>query len=201
MEDEEYIFEKNEENGINSIQSAETDFKNNNSAELSKIAIPKNVSQKNRTPGSSKFKENKDKAREVFEMMKSTNENRKECTEKKIDDFDAFGDLVARKLRGFRTHYAQCTIQHLINNLLYDGELGKYDVPPQTFQAPINYNNYLDGSAASTSSVETVSKSSVNSKYYDKSSSTSTIPYSNLPSIQNVTITTPELRKIVGEIH
>lgn len=54
----------------------------------------------------------------------------------KIDDFDAFGDIVARKLHSLRTHYTRCTFQHLINNLLYDDELGKYDVPLQTFQVP-----------------------------------------------------------------
>lgn len=31
---------------------------------------------------------------EIFEMMKSINETRKERNEKKNDDFDAFGDIV-----------------------------------------------------------------------------------------------------------
>lgn len=100
---------------------------------------------------------------------------------------------MARKVRGLRTHYAQCTVQHLINNLLYDGELGKYDVPPHTFQIPTNYNNYIDGSAASTSSNQTFSQSSGINYYHDESSSASTMPYSNPASIINVTETTPEL--------
>lgn len=101
---------------------------------------------------------------------------------------------MARKVRGLRTHYAQCTNQHLINNLSYDGELGKYDVPPQTFQVPTNYNNYIDGSAASISSNQTLSELSAINYYHDESSSASTaISFSNPASITNVTETTPEL--------
>ncbi|KAL5237746.1 hypothetical protein ACI65C_005156 [Semiaphis heraclei] len=100
-------------------------------------------------------------------MMKSINESRKARNEKKNDDLDAFGDIVAR-------------------------ELGKYDVLPQTFQVPTNYNNYINGSAALTSSNQTLSESSA-IYYLDESSSASTIPYSNPASIINVTETTPEL--------
>jgi len=154
---DENIFEKNEENSTNNLQISD---ESNILApvEFSQMAPPKNVkvSQKNRKPGSSKFNENEDRTQEVFE--------------KKNDDFDAFGDIVARKVRNLQTHYAQCTIQHLINNLLYDGELGKYDVPLQTFQVSTNYNNYIHGSVASTSSNQTLTESSA----IDESSSAST---------------------------
>jgi len=132
MVDDENIFGINEKNAIKNIPSAKSNVLNNNPAELSQMETPKNakVSQTKRMPGSSSFEGNEDKTQEIFEMIKSINESsRKESNEKKIDDFDAFGDIVARKLRSLRTHYAQCTIEHLINNLLYDGELGKYDVP------------------------------------------------------------------------
>jgi len=195
---DENIFERNEGNSINNLQiSDESNILT--PVELSPMATPKNlkvsqkVSQKNRKPGSSKFNESEDRTQEVFEMMKSINESRKERNERKNDDFDAFGDIVARKVRGLRTHYAQCTIQHLINNLLYDGELGKYDVPPQTFQIPINYNSYINGSAASTSSNQTLAESTTINYYHDESSTASTIPYSNPSSVINVTETTPEL--------
>lgn len=58
---------------------------NNNPAQLSQMASPKNmeVSQTKRTPGSSSFKNNKDRTREVFEMMKSINESRKKRNKKK----------------------------------------------------------------------------------------------------------------------
>jgi hypothetical protein len=42
---------------------------------------------------------------------------------------------VARKLCHLGTRYAQCTVQHLINNLLYEAELGKYDEPPRKTHA------------------------------------------------------------------
>ncbi|KAL4131019.1 hypothetical protein QTP88_008379 [Uroleucon formosanum] len=164
---DENIFERNEGNSINSLQiSDESNILE--PVELSPMATPKNlkVSQKNQKPGSSKLNKSEDRSQEVFEMMKSINESRKERNERKNDDFDAFGGIVARKVRGLRTHYAQCTIQHLINNLLYDGELG---------------NN------------QTLAESSAINYYDDESSSPSTIPYSNPPSITNMTETTPEL--------
>ena len=131
-------------------------------------------------------------------MMKSINESRTERSQ--IDDFDAFGDVVARKVRGLRTHYAQCKIQHLINNLLYDDELGKYDFPPQTFEVPTNYNNYIGGSAAaSTSSIQTVTSAANGNYYHDESSSASTIPCSNPPSVQNLTDPTVEVELWVME--
>lgn len=191
----ENIFERNEGNSINNLQIS--DERNILApVELSQIATPlKNlkVSQKYPKPGSFEFNESEDRRQEVFEMMKSINESRKERNERKNDDFEAFGDIVARKVRGLRTHYAQCTIQHLINNLLYDGELGKHDVPPQTFQVHTNYNNnYIDGSAASTSSNQTLAESlAIN--YHDESSYAIKIPYSNPPSITDMTETTPEL--------
>jgi len=96
----ENIFEKNEGNSINNLQIIE---ESNILApeELSPMATPKNLKV------SSKFNESEDRTQEVFEMMKSINESRKERNEKKNDDFDAFGDIVARKVRGLRTHYAQ----------------------------------------------------------------------------------------------
>lgn len=136
MADEEYIFERYEEIAIKKCtKSAKSNVSNNNLAELTQTATPKNVkvSETKRKTGSSSFKENEDRTQEIFKMVKSINESLKERNEKNNDDFDAFGDIVARKLRSLRTHYAQCTIQHSINNLLYDGELGKYDIPLQTF--------------------------------------------------------------------
>lgn len=191
----ENIFERNEGNSINNLQiSDESNILS--PVELSPMATPKNlkVSQKNRKLGSSKFNESEDRTQKVFEIMKSINESRKEHNKKRNEDFDAFGDIVARKVCGLRTHYAQCTVQHLINNLLYDGELGKYDVPPHTFQISTNYNNYIDGSAASTFSNQTFSQSSGINYYHDASSSASTMRQNSNPaSIINVTETTPEL--------
>lgn len=43
------------------------------------------------------------------------------------DQFDVFGELVAHKIRNLDNRYAKTTVQHLINNLLYNAELGKYN--------------------------------------------------------------------------
>lgn len=54
---------------------------------------------------------------------------------KHLDDFDVFGDLVARKLRRLSTRYARCTTQNLIHNLLYEAEIGKFDEPNENSKA------------------------------------------------------------------
>lgn len=43
------------------------------------------------------------------------------------DEFNIFGEHIANKIRKLPSTHAQNTIQHLISNLLYDAELGKYD--------------------------------------------------------------------------
>jgi hypothetical protein len=96
--------------------------------------------------------------------MKSIQKSRMEREQKNLDEFDVFGDLVARKLRVFRTRYAQCTVQNLISNLLYEGEMGKYDEPPQRNFYPL-YDNYHGNIS---------------------SASTSNVSYSNPPSVQEV---------------
>lgn len=43
------------------------------------------------------------------------------------DEFNIFGDHIANKIRKLPTIHAQNTVQHLISNLLYEAELGKYN--------------------------------------------------------------------------
>ncbi|KAF0717262.1 MADF domain-containing protein [Aphis craccivora] len=60
------------------------------------------------------------------------------------------------------TNYSKITVQHLINNILWEAELGKYDNPPVNQFNPITnsspltvspaFNNYSYGSIPSTSS-------------------------------------------------
>lgn len=64
---------------------------------------------------------------EPYEIMESTF-NSTNTPER--DDGQIFGEYVASKLRKLRTEYARNTVQHLINNILYDAFLGKYDSPP-----------------------------------------------------------------------
>jgi len=67
---DEHVFKEHEinENTINDVQSAEINV--SNSVELSQMTTPKNlkVSQKKRTPGSSKFDGNEDRTQDVFKM-------------------------------------------------------------------------------------------------------------------------------------
>lgn len=46
------------------------------------------------------------------------------------DECQIFGEYVSSKIRKLRTEYAKNTVQHLINAILYDAFLGKYDAPP-----------------------------------------------------------------------
>lgn len=123
------------------------------------------ISHKNLKPSKSS-KEIEDKSQEVLEIMKCIQKSRMEREEKNLDEFDVFGDLVARKLRVLRTRYAQCTVQNLMTNLLYEGEMGKYDEPPQRNSYPL-YDNYYGNNSTTSASASNVS-------------------YSNPPSVQEV---------------
>lgn len=43
-----------------------------------------------------------------------------------------FGELVVRKVGSLNTKYAKAKVQHLINNILYDAEVGVCDEPTHT---------------------------------------------------------------------
>lgn len=43
------------------------------------------------------------------------------------DEFNIFGEHIANKIRKLPTAHAQNTVQHLISNLLYEAELGKFN--------------------------------------------------------------------------
>jgi len=129
------------------------------------------VSHKYLKPSKSS-KEIEDKSQDVFEMMKSIQKNRMEREEKNLDEFDVFGDLVSRKLRVLRTRYAQCTVQNLMSNLLYEGEMGKYDEPPQRNNCYPLYDNYHGNTS---------------------SASASNVSYSNPPSVQEILEPNPNI--------
>lgn len=59
---------------------------------------------------------------EAFKIMKSIS------TEKKAkDEYTLFGEQVAIKLRKLSDNKAKATVQHVINTVLWQAELGKYD--------------------------------------------------------------------------
>lgn len=110
--------------------------------------------------------------------MKSIKKRRMEREEKNLDEFDVFGDLVAREMRLLRTRYAQCTVQNLRTNLLYEGDMGKYDEPPQTNPLFDNYHG-INTSSASTSNVSYYNPPSVQGVSVSVLESTSNIDVSD----------------------
>lgn len=60
----------------------------------------------------------------TLEMVDSLIRNRKD-----VDEYTLFGEQIAFKLRTLKTDYARITVQHHINNLIYEAQLGKYDYP------------------------------------------------------------------------
>lgn len=65
---------------------------------------------------------------DAFIMMKSVFD-RGQNEQQRRDEYDIFGELVAHKIRCLNTHFAKATVQHQINNILYDAQVGKYDYP------------------------------------------------------------------------
>ncbi|KAL0821400.1 hypothetical protein ABMA28_004883 [Loxostege sticticalis] len=55
------------------------------------------------------------------------------CKDRKSrDEFTVFGEYIANKLRNINNHGARNTVQHHISNILYNAEMGKYDVVTNT---------------------------------------------------------------------
>lgn len=48
-------------------------------------------------------------------------------TKEPRDEYQIYGELVACKIRKLPTAHAKNTVQHLINNILYEASLGKYN--------------------------------------------------------------------------
>lgn len=113
---------------------------------------------------------------EIYSMIKSVHHDRQE-RKTQPDDFDIFGEIVARKLRNLPTRYAQITIEHQINNLLYEAELGKYNEPPQTSHVHQELSQYVRLPTVSPAS------SSISQSYSNPSSIQS---YSQLASVQSL---------------
>lgn len=45
------------------------------------------------------------------------------------DEYHIYGELVGHKIRSLSTDFAKLTAQQMINNILFDAQLGKYDYP------------------------------------------------------------------------
>lgn len=68
-------------------------------------------------------------ANEAYEVMKT-------LVGKKVerDEYQIYGEHVACKIRKLTTDYAKSTVQHIINNILYEAELGKYNYPVHHYE-------------------------------------------------------------------
>nr|XP_017005977.2 signal transducer and activator of transcription C isoform X2 [Drosophila takahashii] len=58
-----------------------------------------------------------------------------------VDEYGVFGEYVAITIRKLKTSKSKIVVKHLINNLLYEAELGKYDQGmPASKEPPQLYN-------------------------------------------------------------
>ena len=64
-----------------------------------------------------------DMAMEAYTLMKSLQDRKVQ------DEYQAFGDLVAHKVRKLSTEHARNRVQNMINNILFQAEEGHYDLP------------------------------------------------------------------------
>jgi len=77
------------------------------------------------------------------------------------NEYHIFGEQVGCKVSKLSTNHAKITVQHLLNNILWETKLGKYDNPPVNQFNPITnsspltvnpaFNNYRYGLIPSTS--------------------------------------------------
>ncbi|KAL1489147.1 hypothetical protein ABEB36_014089 [Hypothenemus hampei] len=126
--DDSYNSEENEEKRTkvivnNNIDGTEVKTARN---EVPRSSVNKSFSNKPSTETKKKpvIKNTVDKrCEEIYSIIKSVHHERQEHRDAQTDDFDLFGKIVARKIRNLPTRYARITLQHLINNLLYEGEL------------------------------------------------------------------------------
>ncbi|CAH1991676.1 unnamed protein product [Acanthoscelides obtectus] len=71
-----------------------------------------------------------DEQQEAFAIMKTISHNKMER-----GGFHIFGELVSNELRNLKTDYAGNTVEHMISNILFEANMGKYDYPPQYSQS------------------------------------------------------------------
>lgn len=83
----------------------------------------------------SKMKNNSLMVEEAYQVMKTL------TSKPEKDEHNIFGEHVAHKIRKLHTNYSKNTVQYLINNILYEAELGKYNDPPPNQSSYFNNNN------------------------------------------------------------
>jgi len=136
-EENEPLAINNEENNVKNQNECHTNPGNraNTSDEL--FITPKLPVQKN-----NQKRKKSSMAEKAYEVMKSL-----VSKQRQRDEYHVFGEHVGYKIRKLRTIYAKSTVEYLINNILYEAETGKYDLPPQQqyqyLQQPYNQSQYV----------------------------------------------------------
>lgn len=82
---------------------------------------------------------------EAFEILK-----RPYPTTTSPDDWSVYGQHVANKLRGYPKQTSSI-VQHFINNLLFEADMGKYDENPYQFIQQPQHFSYQNSPSSSTS--------------------------------------------------
>lgn len=158
-------------------------------SEVPLLPSDKSTSHKQSTPARKKKPVTKnttdERSEEIYSMIKSVHQDRQERRWAQPDDFDVFGEIVARKLCNLPTRYAQITLQHQINILLYEAELGKYNEPPQTSQVHRELSQYVRLPSVSPAS------SSISQTYSNPPSVQSYAQLSSVQSLPNTTYLQP----------
>lgn len=87
---------------------------------------PKSSRKKKGKPTSTT--ENENITQEAFQMMKAAFHRSDGGTQVR-DEYNIYGELVGHQIRSLSTEFAKVTAQKLINDILFDAKLGKYDYP------------------------------------------------------------------------
>jgi hypothetical protein len=66
---------------------------------------------------------------------------RKESWKISRDEYDSFGEHVAFKIRKLNTNCAKEVVEHMINAILFEASIGKYDHPAVPFSALFSSNS------------------------------------------------------------
>lgn len=74
-------------------------------------------------------------ANEALSIMKDISDRRQEK-----DEYSLLGDQIALKIRKLPTEYAKIIVQHKINTIIFDAQMGRYNHPPEAQSYRYSHN-------------------------------------------------------------
>ncbi|CAH1987460.1 unnamed protein product [Acanthoscelides obtectus] len=98
-----------------------------NTSEGEQFLVPPKSSRKKKGKPTSTT-ENENITQEAFQMMKAAFHRSNGGTQVR-DEYNIYGELVGHQIRSLSTKFAKVTAQKLINDILFNAKLGKYDYP------------------------------------------------------------------------